>query len=218
MALSVANSQQSSSSSTASLTITSATANNALVAFINQSASTSTPTLTGYTVNATDALYNASANTIWVATKVAAGGETSIAPTAGSGGTIIGLCYWEVTAPGSAWSGQSLALDGSVQALANQTSTSSSLSFTTSVSGDIVLMGVAVPTSNTGSTAWTGSDVATGISTAATRCQGGSYVTTGTLSAQTFTANWSVSKANGMLGIALEPPSAAASGNFFVFF
>jgi hypothetical protein len=96
MATSIVNSGQTGATTTGTLSITSATAGNILVAFIGQDVGTSAVTgsdnvsgPTGWTTNSNYAYYNGTSATEWVAIKVAVGGETSLNPTAGSGGTTV---------------------------------------------------------------------------------------------------------------------------------
>lgn len=210
MAITVINPALTGGSGTATLTITSATALNGMACFINQSGSLTAPTITGWTVYPTvHAQFNTSGSSIWYAYKIAAGGETSIAPTAGSGGTIVGICYWEINGMDA-----SLTLDGTPVHVDNTASAATnSVAVSTSTAGSIVLIGVGVTANNTSCNTWTGSDVATNVSSGATRMQGGSYVTTGTLSSQTFTANWGTARVSGVLAVAIQPPSAGVTNN-----
>src|SRR4051812_5977073 len=84
-----------------SATISAATAGNTLVSFFSQTG-LNAPTCSGFTVNGTSAVYNGSLSSVWVAYKVATGGETSIAWTAGSGGTGHGLPWWELAGAAAA--------------------------------------------------------------------------------------------------------------------
>lgn len=186
-----------------SATITAAGAGNTLVSFFSQTG-LNAPTCSGFTVNGTSAVYNGSGDSCWVAYAIAAGGETSIAWTAGSGGTGHGVAYWELAGAAS-----SVTLDGSPVHTDNVSAATMGLSVTTSVAGSIVLLGCGGNSSSGVISAWTGTNVATNIGTAAARCFGGSFITTITVSS-TFTANWTISRVTGMLGIALQPPAAAA--------
>lgn len=186
-----------------SLTITAASAGDTLASFFSQTG-LNAPTCSGFLVNATSAVYNGSLSSLWVATKIAAGGETSIAWTAGSGGTGHGVAGWELAGAASA-----VTLDGSPVHTDNiGPAITGGLAVTTTVNGSIILLGVGGDTSSGAITAWTGTNVATNINTAAARCFGGSFITTTTVSS-TFTANWTTSHAVGMLAITLQPPSAA---------
>jgi hypothetical protein len=203
-AIAVVNSAQTPSTAAASLTITSATAGNALVCFISQVGSTVAPTLAGYTVEATDALFASSADSVWCAHKIAAGGEVAIAPTAG-GGTIDGICYWEVSSTDNP-----LVLDQALTVLSNHAAAATgTVNVTTKVEGSLVLIGVGLAASSGTIAAWT-TTVATNISTTASRMYGGSYLTTTPLSAAAFKANWQTSQVFGMLAVALQPVNIAA--------
>lgn len=206
MAITVVRSAQSAGGANASsLSITSPTSGNTLVSFMSQSLAT-TPTATGYTINTTKALHNTSADSTWVGYKIADGTETTVAWTAGAGGTAHGVCYWEIAGAAS-----SITLDGSPVHTDNISAATGSLAVTTSVAGSIILIGVGHNASSGTITAWTGTNVATNISTAASRCHGGSFITTSTVSS-TFTANWTTSNVASMLAIALQPPAAGGGG------
>lgn len=203
MAITVVRSAQSAGAANAnSLSITSPTAGNTLVTFMSQSAAT-TPTCSGMTVNTSKAVHNASADSTWVAYKIADGSETNVAWTAGSGGTAHGVCYWEV-----AGAAATVTLDGSPANTDNLNAATGGVAYTTSVAGSIILIGVGHNASSGTISAWTGTNVATNIGTAAARCFGGSFITTVTVSS-TFTANWATSHVASMLAIALQPPAAA---------
>lgn len=204
MAITVVQSGQTAGAANAnSATIAAATAGNTLVSFLSQTG-LNAPTCSGFTVNGTSAVYNGSLSSVWVAYKIAAGGETSIAWTAGSGGTAHGLPWWELAGCAAA-----VTLDGSPVHTDNIASgTTGGLAVTTTVPGSIILIGEGADTSSGTISAWTGTNVATNISTAAARCFGGSFITTTTVSS-TFTANWTTAHVSGMLAIALQPPSTA---------
>lgn len=209
MTIAIANSGQTGPAAAATLSITTPTAGNILVCFIDQvgGGPSNTPTLTGWTINATPALYASSADTVWAAYKIASGSETSIAPTAGSSGTIDGICYWEISGAKNP-----IALDGSPVANSNLGAfTTGAINYTTSVAGSIVLMGVGSAASSGGQNAWLSSTstIATNIGTAASRCFGGSYITTTTITTAQFEASWLNSHNFGMLGIALEANQGA---------
>lgn len=205
MAITVVRSAQTAGGANAtSQAITSPAAGNTLVSFFSQSAAT-TPTCTGFTVNTTKAVYNASADSCWGAYKIADGTETSVAWTIGTGGTAHGVCYWEIAGAAAA-----ITLDGSPAHTDNISANTGGLAVTTTVAGSVILIGVGgnAATGTIGN--WTGTNVATNISTVSSRCFGGSFITTSTVSS-TFTANWNTSQVRGMLAIALQPPAAASS-------
>jgi hypothetical protein len=218
MAISVVNSKQT-GASTSTLTITSATASNLLVALVAQTGSASTITgsdnisgSTGWTVNATPAVWSSSANSLWLAYKTAAGSETSLNPTAGSGGTIVGISYLELhgaAIPGS--------LDGTPVATSNSTNTATQTSgaVTTTNAGDIIFGAMAMSPSDGGSNAWTGTGPMTLVSANATLTDGGYYIPGSTLSSATFTANWTTARAHGMLVAAIKPASSAVNASVF---
>lgn len=175
------------------------TAGNILVTMFSQ-VGVNTPTASGYTVNATKAVYNTSAASVWVGYKIATGSETTAAWTVGSGGTAEGVCYWEI-AGGPA----TITLDGVAVHTDNIASSGTgSLSVTTTVAGSIVLIGEGASVSSGTISAWTGTNVATNIGTIAARCFGGSFITTSTISTS-FTANWSTSRVSGMIAISIQP-------------
>ena len=131
MAIAVVNSAQTGTGATSSLSLSgiTPTAGNVLCCMFSQ-AGTTTPTLTGWTVSSTNGLFAASADSAWVAYKIASGSETSIAPT---GGTIEGICYWEL-------SGATTTLDGSVSVSNNISGATGSISISTSTPGSMVLI------------------------------------------------------------------------------
>lgn len=216
MAAAVVRSKQTAgASATGTLSITAPTAGNLLVLFINESASiVNAPKPkdnisgeTGWTVDAAEghkAVYSTSLNSLWLATKVAVGGETTIEATPGAAATLEGLCYFEC-------SGTSATIDTIVHA--DNTAgakTSTSPSVTTTDAGDVLLAAVAHAASSGSVNEWTGTGPMTRVETTATRCAGGSYIPATTLSGVTFTANWANSHVTGMLLVALKPEAAAA--------
>ncbi len=210
MAITVVQSGQSAGGANSnSSTISGATAGNTVVAFCSQSGSTSAPTVTlggvAMTVNGTSGVYNSSADSMWVAYKIATGGETSIAWTPGSGGTVRGNNYYELAGAAS-----SVTLDGTAQHTDNLNAATGGVAVTTATAGSIVLIGVGQNASSGTISAWTGTNVATNISTSASRCFGGSFITTSTVSS-TFTANWATSHVAAMLAIALKPPGGSTT-------
>jgi len=214
MAITVVQSAQSAGGANASsVAISAATAGNTIVSCMSQT-STTTPTLSGYTISSTKGVYNTSADSVWIAYKIAAGGETSVAWT--GGGTAHGVCAWEI-----AGAATSVTLDGSVVTTDNLSAATGGRSVTTSTAGSIILIGVGHNVSSGTITAWTGTNVATNISTSAARCFDGSFITTSTVSS-TFTANWTNSHVAGMVAIALQPASGgggtSGTGRFFQIF
>jgi hypothetical protein len=205
VAVAIVNKKQTGSAAAASLAITKAASGNVLVAFISQSASTAEPTLAGWTFNATKAIFNTSASSLWLATKMANGTETEIAVTPAAGGTIQGITYWEL-------SGCSETVD--VIAHADNTANgkaSTSPGVTTTDAGDVVLAAVGTTAGIGTISAWTGTGPMTNVETVSTRCMGGSYLPGSTLAAVTFTANWEISKVSGMLVVAFKPASAGVT-------
>ncbi len=204
-AVTVAQSSQSAGGANASsVSLSAATAGNTIVSCFAQT-STTTPTLTGYTINATKGVYNSSGDSVWVAYKIAAGGETSVSWT--GGGTGHGVCAWEL-----AGAAASITLDGSVVTTDNlNAATGGRAVTTTTTAGSIILIGVGHNASSGTISAWTGTNVATNISTAAARCFGGSFITTTTVSS-TFTANWTNSHVAGMVAVALQPAGGGGGG------
>ncbi len=204
MAITVVQSSQSAGGGNASsTTLSAATAGNTIVSCFSQT-STTTPTLTGYTINATKGVYNSSGDSVWIAYKIAAGGETSVSWTGGSTGH--GCCAWEI-----AGAATSITLDGSVVTTDNLSAATGGRAVTTGTAGSIILIGVGANASTGTISAWTGTNVATNISTSAARCFGGSFITSGTVSS-TFTANWATSHVAAMIAIALQPSGGGGGG------
>lgn len=175
-----------------------------LVVFVSQTNATASPTITdsasgSYTLNGTSAVFSASAHSLYVGYKLAAGTETSVSFTAASGGTAFGICCFE--------------LSGAANPVLIETiKNTNNSAFLTSIStaaittnyNNAVLAAVALTASQTPS-AWTGTKVMTAVGASSTPMIGGSYVATGPLTSQTFTANWSGSKNSGNLVVAFEP-------------
>ncbi len=135
MAITVVQSSQSAGGGNASsTTLSAATAGNTIVSCFSQT-STTTPTLTGYTINATKGVYNSSGDSVWIAYKIAAGGETSVSWTGGSTGH--GCCAWEI-----AGAATSITLDGSVVTTDNLSAATGGRAVTTGTAGSIILIGV----------------------------------------------------------------------------
>lgn len=209
MAVAVVNKKQTGSTASATLTITSATKGNLLVAFIAQNVASPAPTGKDnkggtWVVNATAALYGGSGKSLWVATKFAEGGETELDPTAGGAGAVVGISYFEVSGAGE-----------TVDAITHKDNVASATTVTseattTTEAGDIVLACVATTEGSGTVLAWTGTGPMTNTETTATRCIGGSYIPGSTLSAVTFTANWTTARPNGMLVVAFKSGSAPA--------
>jgi 3-hydroxymyristoyl/3-hydroxydecanoyl-(acyl carrier protein) dehydratase len=104
MAITVVNKTQSGSAAASTLTIPAASAGNKLVVFFAQTATTSPPKAkdttsgeTGWSVKEPKALGSASANSLFVAVKTAVGGETTLNPTVGTGGTMQGIACYELS-------------------------------------------------------------------------------------------------------------------------
>lgn len=207
MAITIVNSKQGTGTS---LTITSATTGNILVAFISQTVSVvAPPTLTGWTVNGTNCTFGAtSQDGGYVAIKTAAGGETSIAPTAGTGGTITGIAYYELSGATTTFDSGS-----SFPVATNTTATMATLAstaFSTTNTGSIILCCVLTDAASGTVTAWT-STVLTNIATTTTAAIGGSLIPGTTETSITPTANWTTNRHAGMVAIALTPPSTGST-------
>jgi hypothetical protein len=197
---------------TSTLTITSPAAGNTLNVFIAQSGTTSAPTLkdnlgtSGWTVNEVKALGNTSAGSLWFATKEAVGTETKLEPTVGTGGTLNGIGYAEL-------SGASQTVDAITHQDNGATATTqTSVGITTTDAGDILLGFVGdVAATNTGTvSAWTGTGPMTNISTGTSRAGvGGWYLPEKTLTAAAFTANWETGIKPAMLVVAIKPAGGA---------
>lgn len=178
-------------------------AGNLLVTGFSQNLSLTQPTAAGYTVNPTSGLYTAGTSSVWVAYKIATGAETAATWVAG-GGTGEGVCYWEI-----AGAAASIILDGSPVHTDNTTAaTITSPTVTTLVAGSIVFLIVGASSTSGVISAWTGTNVATNISTAVARCFGGSFITTVPISSA-FTANYATSRSTALLAIAIQPPVVA---------
>jgi hypothetical protein len=216
MALSVKNSALSTTAST-SLTITNATAGNVLVCYAIQSASLlsigfsdNVSGSTGWVTQSTHATNNSNNSSVYVATKSAVGGETTISTTAGSGGTVGSLCYFEIQ--GGASTRVETITAGSGGAA---TTSETSAAITTTNPGDIILAAAGFGNPTGAVFAWTGTHVMTNVSTSSSSLFiGGSYVPNAKLTSQNFTANWTTSRSPaGILTLALTP----ASGQFLQF-
>lgn len=205
MASAVVNSGQTGVGAVSTLPISNPAANNILVAFITQTGSISAPSMSaGWAVNATPALGTTSANSLWVATKLASGGETQVAASPASGGTIQGIAYYEL-------SGASQVVDVLVHtdnAVSGESVVSPAL--TTTNAGDIILGAVGMTNANSGTvSAWTGTGPLEKISASSTRCFAGYYIPGTTLSAVTFTAHWEAKqRPTGPLIVAIKPKAS----------
>jgi len=199
-----------------SLTIPAATAGNLLAAFVTQNGATlpgNPPTLAGWATSGSYATTTASTG-VFLLTKTAAGGETTIAPTAGTGGTIDAISYFEISGyPGT------LYLDGSPITASNISSatTYTSAPVTTVVAGSILLMCSTTGTNQDGGQlAWAASNLAVPVLVGASgtnlKQTSASYIPGVTLSGVTFTASWTTSRVSGFLLFAISPTLPPASG------
>lgn len=184
-----------------------ATAGNTIVSFFSQSLATTPTCASGFTVNATKGIYNASADSIWVAYKIATGGETTATWSPGAGGTAHGVCIWELSGLAS-----SNTLDGSPAHTDNLGIVATgTLTTTTTVPGSIVLIGVGANAGSGTISNWSSpiaGTIATNIGTTTARCFGGSYISSTPITGADFQANWATSHVCAMLGIAFQPPAA----------
>lgn len=214
MAIEVVHKKQTGSVAAATLKeLTAATKGNLLVAFINQNASTAAPTgkdnvsgTTGWTADTTaghHAVYTASANSIYIVTKTAVGGETELNPTAGAGGTIKGITYFEI-------SGASTVIDAIL--LVNN---GASASFVTSElletkdPGDIILGVVGMASGNSEEIKpWTGFGPLVNVETASSFNVGGSLIPGEVVPLKSVTANWTKARVQGMIVVAFKPEAA----------
>lgn len=201
---SVVRSKQTPGAATSSLSITAPKAKNVLAAFVMQNSTLLAPSSTGWTFSPTKAEQGAGANSLWFGTKEATGLEVAIAPTPGAGGSIAGISYFELE--GSSQEIESII--GISNSGAATTQTSNALA--TSKSTDIILACIGLGATNGGSSAWSGTGPMTNVEAGETRAQGGYFVPSSTLSAATFTANWSSSRTHGMLVVALKAAATAA--------
>jgi hypothetical protein len=209
MAYAVANSQLANATS---LTITAATAGNLLAAYVLQTGTTSPPTITGYVQGSAVANGNTTSTGTYFFTKTAAGGETSIAPVAGSGGTIQAICYWEISGYGG-----TLYLDESPIAASNiatNTTYTSPATSTLSASSIILACSSTGSNQNGGGNAWTGTGPMVFVGTTGSNRQmiGGSYIPGVTLSGATFTANWTTSRISAYVSYSIRPTAPPNSG------
>lgn len=199
------------------ITITAATKDNWIFAFISQTASASAPGgkdatsgETGWTAQEAageHAVFGSGLNSLWLVKKRAVGGETELNPKPGTGGTIQGISYIEVEGLGATPTIETVVkLDNQV---AVKTVTSPAV--TTADSTDLIFAGVGVPAVATGTVeAWSASAGAapTNVETLTTRCIGGYLVPGVALAAVTFTAKWTNSMNTGMLVFAVKPEAA----------
>lgn len=206
MAIAIVHKKQTGSAAATFLTITAAAKGNLLVVFGVQlgttaiSPSDNISLTVGWTVHATHAVDGGSANSVYVAYKVAVGGETEIQM--GSAGTAEGLSYFEL-------SGASTTVDTIVHT-DNQAAglLVTSPAVTTTNAGSIVLGCVGDGAAAFGiPEAWTGTGPMTNVETINTRSLAGSYLPGTTLSGATFTAHWPTSRVSGILVVAFAPGS-----------
>ena len=214
MAVAVIASTQGSGGSRA---ITTPAAGDLIVVFISQTNTTGVPTITDsiggtYTVNATSAIFASSVHSLYVGYKYAVGTETSVSFTPAAGGTAFGICCFEVSGV------ENPILIETIKNTNNSAfATSASTTAMTTNQNNVVLAAVALTAAQTPS-AWTGSKPMTAVGVAATPIIGGSYIATGPLTAQQFTANWNASRNSGNLAIAIGPPYVAPATNNAGFF
>lgn len=201
MAITVANKAQTAGTASTELKgLPAATAGNIIVLFVSQLTTVAAPSLEGFTFQTTHGQSTADANSLFVGLKTAAGGETAYKPTAGAGGTVVGLCYFELAGAST-----------TVDAIVNKNNVATAVThitepITTTDAGSVVLACVGTPVGSTGTvSAWSASMV--NVGTEATRNIGGSYLPAATLSAVTFQANWSTSRAQSSIVVALKPAS-----------
>jgi hypothetical protein len=180
-----------------SVTFGAATAGNMLVLMVNQTSTTATPIATGWTqLSATSAVYSTSYSSIFYLYKIAAGGETSITPVAGSGGTLNGLLFWEISGLGA------LPTVDTIQPASNLSSTgNNTTAITTTKSTDIVLVGTGAVA---GMASMTWDAALTGVSTVGITA--GAYSIPGTtLSAKSYTNTLGSGRAHANLVVAISP-------------
>lgn len=201
---SVVRSKQTPGAATSSLSITAPKAKNVLAAFVMQNSTLLAPSLAGWTFSPTKAEQASGVNSLWFGTKEATGLEVAIAPTPGAGGAIAGISYFELE-------GCSQEIE-SIIGISNSggTTTQTSNALATSKSTDIILACIGLGATNGGSSAWTGTGPMTNVEAGETRAQGGYFVPSSTLSAATFTANWTTSRTHGMLVVALKAAATTA--------
>ena len=170
-------------------------------------------------------------NSCWVAFKWATGGETTITPTTLKTGFptsfMQSVAYWELSGCANPLNLDAV-VGGTVAAGATKTTCTvpSAGSVTTTNAGDIVLGITSIGDESTGSNsggakAWTGTGPMTNIGTITSNGVYGSYLPGATLSAVTFTANWTTAVGNfSGMAVAIAPPGntyyayAASNGNW----
>lgn len=212
MAVSVVNAKQTTGAAQGTLTIPSATAGNWLIMAVNKKTSVSSITggdnissSTGWLTNTNNTIMQSSTGSMWFMYKLAVGGETSLTPTA-NGGTLEGISYVEVSGLGIPLNIE--IIQTKINNATNTTSTSKAI--TTTVNGDLVLgfiglgNGIVSGTQN----AWTGTGPMTNIGTATSSIIGGYYIAATTLSAATFTGNWTTTGTIGNIFLAIQPASS----------
>jgi hypothetical protein len=189
------------------LTVPSAVKGNLLVVFLSSTAAT-TPTgkdnvsgSTGWSTQATHALFAASGDTVWCMTKVAVGGETEVNPT-GTG--IQGLVYFEVGEVGTTYD-IVVHTDNALSV-----STISSPSVTTTDASDVLLGCVGGAAGSGTISAWTGTGPMKRVQPETSRVIGGSLVPGSILTGATFTANWTTAKNVGLLVVAIKGVASGA--------
>lgn len=166
---------------------------------------------TGWVNNSTGANLNTNGSSVFLMYKLALGTETTLQPTAGSGGTIIDIAYIEMQQ--AQWPVNFVSGPTAQSNQATNTSATSN-AITTQLGGAIVFSSVGGSASMGISTAWTGTGPMTNLGGAITNhLVAGYYASTNALTSATFTANWPTTRPYGMLTCAF----AANQSGFLTF-
>ena len=187
------------------LSITSATKGNLLVAFINiNGAGSKVPVCednlgSGWHTNTEPAIFVT--YSLWMSTKIASGGENLIKPKIEGEGEIAGIGYFELSNAGIE----------DIYSIKSNTSNARKLtssSFSTSEANDIVLAAVGIGGLSGEINAWTETGPLTNIETATARVICGYYVPGVKLTSAKVTANWSTVHTCAMIVVAFKEEAA----------
>lgn len=210
MATAVVTSKQTGSAATATLAITKPAAGHLLVAFVSQLATAAAPAQAGWTVaTVMHSVWEVSANSMYVLFKEAAGTETEVAPTAGAGGSINGICYFEV-------SGAAIVQPEFAGLKNNMAAGKSGGVLLKTTTGGVVLACAAMAVSSGEEMAWTkegagAAGILTNVSTEASRMVGGFKAALEASALEsTVIAHWT--KSNTACVMAMEFPEAVSGG------
>lgn len=188
------------------ITIAAPKSGNALALFVSQTGSSTEPSLTGWTKSGLKANGSNSSNGTWLLTRTADGTEgTSLEVTAGTGGEVRGLTFFESE-------GVLTTVESSVTGTAGtgaHTATSGNL--TCGVDAIIAACGGSATASGVVA-AWGGTGpVLERTTETSSQCLGGGIILAEPLSAKNFTANWTNNANYGLLVVALKSSGASNS-------